>query len=297
MNITRLLAAASLLVLGAACSDSGGSAGNNGFLNNGANNGANNGPNNGANNGPNNGANNGANNGGAVRKLVSDGLMGNLPVDNRVIDPEFTASDFDTGFLRYWYGVQRRGGEVFGARVNTWYSKLTPTRTNALRLRAEDLIEDPTIYGFVKTGPAQHEATVWIGRNADATDVEQAAVRVAILGFNPNNDEVRTAFDFTRVEGSRTELDGRVWHQYEGGWRSFLAGWSYFEIHDTGREDLYVAGPVVRDLAGDNKPGAPVETSRAWTPRENAQISYLDRLRRERHGVRPTRPTIPRPPR
>jgi hypothetical protein len=281
-----------LLTLAVGCSD-GGSEGNTGFVNNGQNNGANNGQNNGANNGQNNGANNGQ----AVRRLVMDGLMGDLPVDNRVIDPEFAAADFDTGRLRYWYGVQPRGAEVFGARVNTWFSKLTPTRTNALRLSADDLVEDPTIYGFVKTGPAQHEATVWIGRKADAADVDQDSVTVAILGFNPNNDEVRTAFDFTKVDGSRTELDGRVWHQYEGGWRSWLAGWSYFEIHDTAREDLYVAGPVVRDLAGDSKPGAVTERGRTWTPRETAEIGHLDRLRRARHGVQPAKPVIPRPPR
>jgi hypothetical protein len=279
---TVLMAA---LILGG-CSDGAGDSsdpGNNGTVNNGT-----------ANNGT---ANNGtANNGTApARVLVADGLMGDLPMDNRVVDPEFTTFDFQSERLRYWYALRSRNGQSVGVPVYTWYTRRSPTRTNALRVEG-GLDSDPTIYGFVKTGIAVHDASIWVGRDAGAQDVNAASVTVTILGFNPNSTDGRAAIDLERISDSRTEVGGRVWHRYVGNWRTFLAGWSYFQVQDAARENLFVAGPVVRDNdgSGSEKPASP---PRGLTAREAADLGYLLGQQRARAGVQPAPLELPVLPR
>jgi hypothetical protein len=204
-----------------------------------------------------------------LRTLITRPLFDTLPIDNRVVSPNF---DLMSGT---WYVAPLWGGDL-GEMRRQALAKV-PVQQPLLMLPKTGVNANGVwLGGLAMMGNGAHHAELWIGRPQNSVDPEAVQVDVGMMGFSPDWMDPWAFVGMFRQSSSRVLLDGVVWHRFEGAIDG-LEGWAYLAVQDASSVPLYVLGPSLTEV---KSAGAKV-VARQATPEE---IDFV--LQAENHRKR-----------
>ncbi len=183
----------------------------------------------------------------ALRRLVSRRLFGQMPVDNRFVDPTFTQVGY-TGWVPLDY-------DTYEYATTFAYHHRTPTDAPGLVLRRQPGASYGTLMGTAKSASGPVQVSLWVGvpRGSDST-----APQVRLLGIWPDGG---SSVDLEADEDTATQTLGDVvWTFWKADLDEGAIGWVTLRIKHRDTPPLYLNGPqLIRATAS-------VKSRRRWRP-------------------------------
>lgn len=207
-----------------------------------------------------------------VRRLIEYRILGDSPVDNLVISPNFDL------FTSGWFAFSLDGQSY--SDIARYYLQGTPTKQPALGSSAQ---AGTAIIGTARSTNGPLVTSVWIGYQA-GEDVRFTA-QASLLGTDATGQQV--AFDLTPDESSRTVSGDYVWVRYQGMAPEGPVGFVQLYIQESRSTRVYVTGPVIVPMLERSFSGAQLEPRRVLRPGERLGLVEFARQQRERLGRRP----------
>jgi len=206
----------------------------------------------------------------ALRELTTRKLFGEMPLDNRLIDPQFALID----------------GQAWLPYTNTMptlsrvFLPATPLGQPALFVAASNP-RDMMLLGAAKGGTTPLIASVWFGRALGSDDLELVQVSASVLGLFGGHNEA--SIDLA-LDGS---VEPQVLEQIV--WRRFAVrldvppiGWAYLSLSNTTTTaDLYITSPIIStttaplDLAPARQRALSARESQALDAARRAMLQHL----------------------
>lgn len=219
-----------------------------------------------------------------LRALVTRPIFGDMPIDNRVFNPNFHVLHRHS-----WFGTDQTVLQIHHLPV-------TPTGQPALMVSRDSNPDDVGIMGQVVNSGTAQTASIWVGRpemdtDADCSDVDATA---SIVGYSLNVHEPHWAAELDCDGESRRDIDNLTWFQFSGTVIDLL-DWGYFLIEDQGGLDLYISGPMLIELDETNPTSLTTQPRmRPATEEERSRLSEATRERSRRMGAVPDPHQLPR---
>ena len=182
-----------------------------------------------------------------LREMVTIPLFGDMPIENRVISP-----NFDLMHPYSWLGTDGSWG--YDVLLHVLSLPTTPTDQPVLLAPEAGNPDEVVVMGQVINNGMAQTSSVWIGRSVldEDDDCGDVDVDVSILGYSLDVHQPYFAADLDCSEGSRQEIDGLTWYQFTGTTVDLL-DWGYIYIEDDGGPDLYITGPTLVALDDANQ--------------------------------------------
>lgn len=214
-----------------------------------------------------------------VRQLVPQALFGDLPVENRFLEPLFTLAG--SGWFAYTADFSKHA--VFYTRAVP-----TPSKTRALELAGTDRNRSGSLLlGQYKSGRGPQLVSVWVGHDAALTELE--AVSISVFGTFVGSGE--QSVDLAPDAASAVTIGTTRWVQFSVALDDGPLGWATLMVQSLGASAVLVAGPLAESV--DASPAqalvrrAPLRASTATE--DVARRVLRDRMLEElRPAARPT---------
>ena len=202
-----------------------------------------------------------------LRTLLPVHLMGEAPLDNLVIAPDFDPA------IGHWYGDGAQG-----MYVQTLPRTPVPGLP-VLKLGFTGRLAEFYSVGNLRGGSTTLLASMWVGR--DVSDTASLLVDFAVQGLTPTGS-VDEAFALAPEPETEQTLDGIRWIRYSGKIEQGLLGLGMVTISGYRSTNLYIHAPVV--LNGSTTRSLtkrPTAIKRKATAMEaKAVASMLEQMRR-----------------
>jgi hypothetical protein len=176
------------------------------------------------------------------RKLVSQDLMQGLPVDNRVIDPEYYLASGNTS----WFLEKLDGNFTPCESFRRVSLKAQPVGRNALKIDGAQL--NPSgcaAWGAIKVGVLPVNLSVWAGSAND--DFEQQLM-VQSHFYDPTKSHYNQVQALQRIANSRQIIEGITWYQYQGNIPDGAIGIADIMVEYSGSDSILIAGAIASDV-------------------------------------------------
>ena len=171
-----------------------------------------------------------------LRQLVTRPLFGQMPVDNRVLDPQFALVD-GQGWMPYTMSQTLLLSRVFLPH--------TPLGQPALWVPGATNPSDLTLLGLAKSAAEPLDASVWFGRKLTDPDLEMAQVSASVLGMF--GDGTESTIDLSLDDATEpVVLDDIAWRRFATHLAETPLGWVYLSLaNNTTTADLYITSPIL----------------------------------------------------
>lgn len=201
-----------------------------------------------------------------ARVLVERRLFGDMPLDNRVLDPNLTLTGYG------WFVLNPAGTAQIPALRQAFAH--TPTGQGVLAVeKGRATSAGVVVAGLARGGRGPLEVSVWVGRPKGPQADEPPAVSIA--GYDPAS-AADVATDLAVDAEASAILDGTVWRRYAVRLEGGLAGWTLLTVEDHAAAKLLLTGPaVVRGETLTTLVARPPAPKRALRPSEAAALARV----------------------
>jgi hypothetical protein len=217
-----------------------------------------------------------------VRRLVERKLFGDMPIQNRVHNPQFDSAIFS------WYAFTESGRFI---TTRTEHRAASPTREPLLRIAPDRRGgEDVVLVGAAKGAPTALDVSLWTGA-ANPGD----APTVALAGVSPTMGDL--VLELSPTNEAPLVLDGITWTRWAGRIDEPTSGWLDVLVTHASTEPVYLTGVWVTPATNERTRGAAEPRAklrrRTATPLEaRARAAVLDE-HKKRLGAAPRPQTAP----
>ena len=168
-----------------------------------------------------------------IRQLGRKALLGDTPIDNRIVDPllTFTTSAM-FAFVNDGSAYPETSRRIDGR---------SPTRTPYVQM---DPREGPgtSLFLTAKTATTPEVASVWLGRESgNFDDVDSTFFGVFLAGASEGGEPLLP------VAGSKQEKDGITWVRFEARLNAGPIGFGQLMVSATESDSLFITAPAVVD--------------------------------------------------
>lgn len=217
-----------------------------------------------------------------VRQLVERKLFGDMPIQNRVHNPQFDGSTFS------WYAFSESGRFI---STRTEHRASTPTREPMLRISPDRRGGGRVVLlGSAKGAPTALDVVLWTG----AVNPGDAPM-VALAGVSPSRGDL--VLELSPTAEAPVVLDGITWTRWAGRIDEPTSGWLDIMVTHGSAEPVYLTGvwitPAVEARARGASPERPAVRRRAATSLEARARAAVAAEQKKRLGAAPKPQTAP----
>jgi hypothetical protein len=181
------------------------------------------------------------------RSLVSQDLMLGLPVNNRVIDPEYYLSNS----LTSWFLEKLNGNFSPCESFRRVSLKSQPIGRNALKIDgAQHNTTGCAAWGVIKVGIYPVNISVWVGSVSEDFDQQ---LLVQSHYYQPSLSHSNLVQSLEKEDNSRMVIDDIVWYQYRGNIPEGAIGIADIMLEYTGTDSILIAGATAIDVESKAK--------------------------------------------
>jgi hypothetical protein len=219
---------------------------------------------------------------GSVRRLVERKLFGDMPIENRVHNPQFDGTTFS------WYAFSDSGRFI---STRTEHRAASPTREPLLRVSPDRRGGGSVVLlGTAKGSPTALEISLWTGA-VNAGD----GPMVALAGVSPSTGD--WVLELSPTADPPAVLDGITWTRWAGRIDEPTVGWLDVLVTHASAEPVYLTGVWITPAAIGRARG-PVEKlpevrRRAATQLEARARAAVAAEQKKRLGAPPKPQTAP----
>jgi hypothetical protein len=170
-----------------------------------------------------------------ARVLVPAHLLGDTPVENRLLDP-------DMNNLGMWFFYM-----VDDYSIPTYYRPVvasSPAGLPILRIEEGGSTAGVVAASFAVGGTGPFTASIWLGQPAKTAKLETLSAQLQALDGKAT-DTGSTSFDLLADDSTSKTLGDIRWTQFTAKINTEILGWAVLAAVDTSGSTLYVTAPVL----------------------------------------------------
>jgi hypothetical protein len=207
----------------------------------------------------------------ALRTVEQRNLFGDMPSENRMLDPQFALLD---GVA--WLAL---GSGWDWPAMTRMHLPRTPSAQPALLASTSEFRPGDVILGSARSTSKPLRASVWVGRRLSADDLDSAEVNISVAGvfLDGTTEAVDLALD---VDNEPLVIEDIVWYRFAAVIPEGPIGWANLVVIDDANDDLFLSGPVV--VADKNKAWPVAVPRRALRANERRAIAEQQNNLRDR---------------
>jgi hypothetical protein len=219
-----------------------------------------------------------------ARVLAPMHLMGDSPLDNRLLDP-----DLNNLALYYsWYLFSMPGFST--PPRHRLVLPRSPANLPVLEIDETGATDGVFAATYALGGRGPFTASVWLGQPAKSSKPTTLSAQVQALDGN-GTDVGSTAFDLAPDNFTHQTIGDIRWTQFTAKIDTELLGWTFFVVKDASGSTLYVTGEVLVEDTDKTRMMVAPRPGRPLTPLERATLSrVVTEARKRMQSGRPHEP-------